>query len=80
MRVETRRVEMADGSVKHLASVIDEVDPDRKDARRLLFLRTLADNPAILRAGELPFDSCTVRHDGVSWRADLEALEPRRKR
>lgn len=79
MRTETRRIELPDGSIKHTAAVIDDADPDGKNWRRMSFMRLLADNPAVLMVGGMPFASCHIQHDGVSWRADLEAIEPRRK-
>lgn len=79
----TTKVRIGD-QVRHAVKVSgDDCSPTGQDSyvHQQLFVRWLADNPALLRCGLAPFQKLVMEHNGTCWEARAEATvdEPEEK-
>jgi hypothetical protein len=73
---QVRRVEIAPGMVRYRVLITGEdcpINTNEAKIHQTLFLDWLMDNKEMLNCGYQPFQKMSIRHNGTSWQAELEA-------
>ena len=73
---QTKKAEIGPGRIRYRVVITgEECIPETMESRvrQEIFMRELADTPALLHCGYHVFQKLIVKHNGICWQAEAEA-------